>query len=284
MRADQAVGPQDRVDKMVRSHRVRGHIIASIDPLGLPRTTPPELDPAYHGLSPDDFSRPVSPHTLSGGDASTVGAVFRRLRNTYCRSIGVQFMHIDDEQVREWLQDHMESTENRRELSRDQQLRILTQLTDAVMFEEFIQKKFVGAKSFSLEGSESLIPLLGLALEQAAADGIDEVVLGMAHRGRLNVLANIMGKSPQQIFREFEDIDPQLHDGQGDVKYHLGFSSDWQATTGRNVHISLCFNPSHLEFVNPVAVGRMRAKQEWYISILSRYSNSSFQAVLPLLS
>ncbi|HUG82634.1 MAG TPA: 2-oxoglutarate dehydrogenase E1 component, partial [Bryobacterales bacterium] len=164
--------------------------------------------------------------------------------------------------VRDWLQEHMEGAENRRELSRDEQLRILTQLTDAVMFEEFIQKKFVGAKSFSLEGSESLIPLLGLALEQAAADGIDEVVLGMAHRGRLNVLANIMGKSPQQIFREFEDVDPHLHDGKGDVKYHLGFSSDWQATTGRNVHISLCFNPSHLEFVNPVAVGRMRAKQD----------------------
>ncbi len=262
IRAEQAVGPQDRVDKMTRSHRVRGHMIASIDPLGLPRATPPELDPAYHGLGPDDFGKPVSPRTLSGGDAGTVGAVFRRLRNTYCRSIGVQFMHIDDEQVREWLQERMESTENRRELSRDEQLRILTQLTDAVMFEEFIQKKFVGAKSFSLEGSESLIPLLGLALEQAAADGIDEVVLGMAHRGRLNVLANVMGKSPQQIFREFEDIDPHLHDGRGDVKYHLGFSSDWQATTGRNVHISLCFNPSHLEYVNPVAVGRMRAKQD----------------------
>ncbi|MDA1183770.1 MAG: 2-oxoglutarate dehydrogenase E1 component [Acidobacteria bacterium] len=262
IRAAQAVGPQDRVDKMARSHRVRGHTLASIDPLGLPRPSAPELDPAYHGLGPDDFGKPVSPRTLSGGGASTVGAVFRRLRNTYCRSIGVQFMHIDDEQVREWLQERMESTENRRELSRDQQLRILTQLTDAVMFEEFIQKKFVGAKSFSLEGSESLIPLLGLALEQAAADGIDEVVLGMAHRGRLNVLANVMGKSPQQIFREFEDVDPHLHDGQGDVKYHLGFSSDWQATTGRNVHLSLCFNPSHLEFVNPVALGRMRAKQD----------------------
>ena len=262
LHAEQAIGPQGRVDKMVRSHRVRGHTLAAIDPLGMSRPVAPELDPAYHGLSPDDFGKPVSPSTLSGGDASTVGAVFRRLRNTYCRSIGVQFMHIDDEQVREWLQQRMEATENRRELSRDEQLHILTQLTDAVMFEEFIQKKFVGAKSFSLEGSESLIPLLGLALEQAAADGIDEVVLGMAHRGRLNVLANIMGKSPQQIFREFEDVDPHLHNGKGDVKYHLGFSSDWQATTGRNVHISLCFNPSHLEFVNPVAVGRMRAKQD----------------------
>jgi 2-oxoglutarate dehydrogenase E1 component len=262
IRSEQAVGPQDRVDKMVRSHRVRGHTLASIDPLGLPRPAAPELDPAYHGLSPDDFGRPVAPTTLSGGEASTVGAVFRRLRNTYCRSIGVQFMHIDDEKVREWLQGRMEGTENRRTLGREEQLRILTRLTDAVIFEEFLQKKYVGAKSFSLEGCESLIPLLGLALEQAAADGVDEVVLGMAHRGRLNVLANIMGKSPQHIFREFEDVDPHLHSGQGDVKYHLGFSSDWRATTGRNVHISLCFNPSHLEFVNPVAIGRMRAKQD----------------------
>ena len=259
---EQAVGPQDRVDKLVWSHRVRGHMIAAIDPLDLPRPAAPELDPAYHGLSPDDFGRPVSPQTLSGGGATTVGEVFRRLRNTYCRSIGVQFMHIDDEQVREWLQQRMENSENRRTLSRGEQVRILTSLTDAVIFEEFIQKKFVGAKSFSLEGSESLIPLLGLAIEQAAVDGVEEVVLGMAHRGRLNVLANIMGKSPQQIFREFADVDPHLHSGRGDVKYHLGFSTDWQAVNGSNVHISLCFNPSHLEFVNPVALGRMRAKQD----------------------
>ncbi|MEX2299905.1 MAG: 2-oxoglutarate dehydrogenase E1 component, partial [Bryobacterales bacterium] len=133
---------------------------------------------------------------------------------------------------------------------------------DAVIFEEFIQKKYVGAKSFSLEGSESLIPLLDLAIEQAGVHDIREIVLGMAHRGRLNVLANIMGKSPQQIFREFEDVDPQFHDGRGDVKYHLGYSSDWRTTGGENIHLSLCFNPSHLEFVNPVAVGRMRAKQD----------------------
>src|SRR5438874_3879700 len=122
----------------------------------------------------------------------------------------------------------MEPSENRLQLTRDEQLRILTRLTDAVTFEEFIHKKFVGAKSFSLEGAESLIPLLDLAIEKAAGQGIREIVLGMAHRGRLNVLANIMGKSPQQIFREFEDIDPHLHRGRGDVKYHLGYSSDWK--------------------------------------------------------
>src|SRR5262249_36327864 len=125
-----------------------------------------------------------------------------------------------------------------------------------------VRKKFVGAKTFSLEGSESLIPLLNLAIEKAARQGIDEIVMGMAHRGRLNVLANIIGKTPREIFWEFADADRADMTGGGDVKYHLGFSGDWQAAGGRNVHLSLCFNPSHLEFINPVALGRMRAKQD----------------------
>ena len=258
---EQAAGLQGRVDKLVRNYRVRGHIVANLDPLGLPRPSPPELDPTYYGLTQADMGRPVSPHTISGSSPNTVGEVIELIRNTYCRSIGAQFMHIDDIQVRDWLQVRMEGSQNRLTLSRDEQLRILTRLTDAVIFEEFIQKKYVGAKSFSLEGSESLIPLLDLAIEQAGVHDIREIVLGMAHRGRLNVLASIIGKSPQQIFREFEDVDPHLH-GRGDVKYHLGYSSDWRTTGGENIHLSLCFNPSHLEFVNPVAVGRMRAKQD----------------------
>ena len=144
-------------------------------------------------------------------------------------------------------------------MPRDQQLRILTRLTDAVVFEQFIRKKFVGAKSFSLEGAESLIPLLDLAIERPASKGCSEIVLGMAHRGRLNVLANIIGKSPREIFREFEDKDPDLYLGGGDVKYHLGYSSDYRTAAGQRVHLSLCFNPSHLEFVNPVVLGRVRA-------------------------
>ncbi len=260
--SDQVAVLQDRVDKMVRAHRVRGHMIARLDPLGLPRPSPPEIDPSFYGITAADLLEPVSERTLSGGEARTVGAVLGRLRNTYCRSIGVQFMHIDDEGVREWLQSRMESSENRLQLTREQQLRILTRLTDAVIFEEFLQKKYVGAKSFSLGGCESLIPLLDLAIEKAGDQGVDEIVLAMAHRGRLNVLANIMGKSPQQIFREFEDVDPHLHHLRGDVKYHLGHSSNWRTAEGHNVHLSLCFNPSHLEFVNPVAVGRMRAKQD----------------------
>ncbi|GMU22090.1 MAG: hypothetical protein AMXMBFR13_21780 [Phycisphaerae bacterium] len=253
---------QDRVDQMVRSYRVRGHLAAKIDPLGRPRPHQPKLEPAFWGFTEADMGRLCSSETVAGADVRTVGEVFQRLRNTYCRSIAVQFMHIDDLSMREWLQVRMEGTENRLQLSREEQIRILTRLTDAAIFEEFIQKKFVGAKSFSLEGGESLIPLLELAIEKAGEQGLVEIVLAMAHRGRLNVLANIMGKSPKAIFSEFEDADPLLHIGQGDVKYHLGYSSDWKTRSGRTVHLSLCFNPSHLEFVNPVALGRIRAKQD----------------------
>jgi 2-oxoglutarate dehydrogenase E1 component len=156
----------------------------------------------------------------------------------------------------------MESDQHRTSLSRESQLRCLSLLTDAEVLEEFIRKRFVGAKSYSLEGAESLIPLLGLAIDKAADQDVREIVLAMAHRGRLNILANIMGKSPEWIFREFRDTDPEASTGRGDVKYHLGHSTEWTAANGQPVHLSLCFNPSHLEFVNPVALGRMRAKQD----------------------
>ena len=254
---------QERVDQLIRNYRVRGHMAAQLDPLRIPRATPPELDLEFYGFTEQDLDRRFSCEAMCGGDTLPLSEILNRLRNTYCRSIGVQFMHIDDSFVRHWLQERMESTGNRLNLSRDEQIRILTRLTDAVIFEEFIRKKFIGAKSFSLEGAESLIPLLDLAIERAGEHGIDEIVLGMAHRGRLNVLANIMAKSPRQIFREFADLDPELYVGaRGDVKYHLGYSSDWETVTGRKIHLSLCFNPSHLEFVDPVAVGRMRAKQD----------------------
>ncbi|MCC7191223.1 MAG: 2-oxoglutarate dehydrogenase E1 component [Phycisphaeraceae bacterium] len=253
---------QDRVDQLVRHYRVRGHMIAQIDPLGIPRPDMPELDYRYVKLTEEDLDRTFSTVTLGGADVQTLRALLQRLKNTYCRSIGAQFMHIDDEEVRQWLQNRMEGTENRIELTRKEQLRILTRLTDAVIFEEFIQKKFVGAKSFSLEGGESLIPLLDLAIEKAGEQQIDEIVLGMAHRGRLNVLANIMGKSPEMIFREFQDATSGNQPPRGDVKYHLGYSTDWTTQTGHKIHLSLAFNPSHLEYVNSVALGRMRAKMD----------------------
>ena len=253
---------QHRVDQLIRNYRVRGHIVAQVDPLGKQNPVPPELDPAYYGFSDGDLDRPFYTSTMDGGAFRTLRQIVEQMRDTYCRDIGVQFMHIDNLEVRQWLQDRLEHSRNATQLTRKEQVRILTKLTDAVIFEEFIQRKFIGAKSFSLEGAESLIPLMDMAFEKAGEQGVREIVIGMAHRGRLNVLANIMGKSPQRIFREFEDLDPKLYLGGGDVKYHLGFSSDWRTRKGKNIHLSLCFNPSHLEFVNPVALGRMRAKQD----------------------
>ncbi len=256
-------GLQHQVGMVVRNYRVRGHRAAAFDPLGQSREPISELDPAYFGFTESDMDKPFLTSSIHGqSTARSLRTIIAHLHNTYCRYIGAQFMHIDSISVREWLQERMESTQNRIELSRKQQIRILTRLTDATIFEEFIQKKFIGAKSFSLEGAESLIPLLDLALEKAGEQNIREAVIGMAHRGRLNVLANIMGKSPSRIFREFEDVDPQLYVGGGDVKYHLGESGDWRTRNGKNIHLSLCFNPSHLEFVSPVVLGRLRAKQD----------------------
>ncbi|MCI0541601.1 MAG: 2-oxoglutarate dehydrogenase E1 component [Verrucomicrobiales bacterium] len=257
---ERAVGLQDRVDQLIRAYRTRGHMIAEIDPLGMPRPCPPELEPSFYGLAEDVLDRRFSCETIHPAGPLTLREIIERLRHTYCRSIGVEYMHIDDLSLRRWLQRRMEPVENRTELRRDEQIRILTRLTDAVTFEEFIRKKFVGAKSFSLEGSESLIPLLDLAIEKAGAQGVRQIVMGMAHRGRLNVLANILGKSARQIFREFADADPHLYIGKGDVKYHLGHRGEWTISDGRKVYLFMCFNPSHLEFVNPVALGRMRAK------------------------
>ena len=253
---------QERLDQLIRNYRVRGHIVAQIDPLHAERPHPAELNPAFYGFTEEHMDLEFSTQWFSGAECRTLREMLKWLQTTYCRSVGVQFMHIDSLPVRSWLLDRMEHTGNRMRLSRDEQIRILTRLSDAVMFEEFVQKKYVGAKSFSLEGAESLIPLLDMAIERAGAQGIELIVMGMAHRGRLNVLANIMGKRPSNIFREFEDRDPELHMGRGDVKYHLGFSSDWMTTSGQEVHLTLCFNPSHLEFVNPVALGRLRGKQD----------------------
>jgi 2-oxoglutarate dehydrogenase E1 component len=253
---------QDRVDQIIRAYRVRGHLVAQLDPLGFPRPALPELEPAFYGFTEEDLNREFSTATIEGPQSMTLRRIIERMRNTYCRSIGVQFMHMDDLKVRQWLQERMEGTENRCTLSRKEQLRILNGLTSATVFEEFIQRRFLGAKSFSLEGAETLIPLLEMSIERAGEHKVQEVVLAMAHRGRLNVLVNVMGKSAQQVFREFADIDPELHIGRGDVKYHLGHSTDIKTSSSRNIHVSLCFNPSHLEFVNPVAMGRVRAKQD----------------------
>jgi 2-oxoglutarate dehydrogenase E1 component len=254
---------QHRVDQLVVGYRVHGHLAAKLDPLGLAPRNPLPLNPGHYGLTVADFDREVMT-TFGGRDSRPMllRELIDRLNRTYCGHIGFEYMHIAERNVREWIQQRIESDDIERSPSRDMQLRILTRLTDAVIFEEFVRKKYLGATTFSLEGSETLVPLLDLALEAAAEDGVIEVVMAMAHRGRLNMLANICGKRPADIFREFDDPYSDWYRGRGDVKYHLGASGDWLAANGSKLHVSLCFNPSHLEYVNPIAMGRIRAKQD----------------------
>lgn len=254
---------QHLTDQLVVGYRVYGHRCAKLDPLGLAYRESTPLDPAHYGLSLMDLDREIMT-TFGGGQSKPMSLrdLIDRLDATYRGHIGFEYMHIPDRKMREWIQQRIETSDPERSPSRDVQLRIFTKLTDAVIFEEFVRKKYLGAHTFSLEGAETLIPLLDLALEAAAEDGLAEVVMAMAHRGRLNVLANIIGKRPADIFREFEDPYSDWFRGRGDVKYHLGASGDWQAANGAKLHVSLCFNPSHLEYVNPVAMGRIRAKQD----------------------
>jgi 2-oxoglutarate dehydrogenase E1 component len=246
---------------LIQTYRARGHQAAAIDPLGGPHSAPADLDPSFHGFTASDLDRPVDVE-FAGVRGGTLRDLMERLRNTYCGPIGWQYRHIHDPGILGWVQDRIEQPRHRQELSKEERRRILERLTAAAVFEDFIQKKYIGSKSFSVEGCESLIPLLDAAIEAADQAEMSELVIGMAHRGRLNVLSNVMGKPARDVFREFDDADPELWTGRGDVKYHLGYSSDREMPSGRRLHFSLCFNPSHLEFVNPVALGRMRAKQD----------------------
>ena len=251
---------QERTARLMEAFRDYGFSAAKLSPFGFDGAPRPELALESVGLTPGDLQRRLpSPFSARPGQI-TLEDCLARLREIYCRSIGLERRHIDDVAMRDWLVKRMEAPEE--PLTQESQQRILQRLTEAYTFEEFLRHKYTGAKVFSLEGGEVLIPLLDVAIERAAGQGVAEVVLAMAHRGRLNVLANTIGKPPREIFREFED--PPQKDGRGfaDVKYHLGFSGDWVGADGKKVHLSLCFNPSHLEFVNPVALGRMRAKQD----------------------
>ena len=259
--AEADIYKQERVDQLIRAYRVRGHRIANLDPLGQRTESFSELELGHYGLQESDRELVFAAASL-GFQRLTLREIESLLRTTYCGSIAVQYMHIDDPEPKHWLQEKMEKTRNKIDLPRETQVRILTKLTDAEIFEEFLAKKFVGAKRFGLEGAESLIPLLDLAFEQAGSHGVNDIVMGMAHRGRLNVMANIMGKSPALVFREFDDKDPQRSFGRGDVKYHLGLSSTWKTHAGHNIDLTLCFNPSHLEFVGPVVLGRIRSRQD----------------------
>ncbi|MEM8960221.1 MAG: 2-oxoglutarate dehydrogenase E1 component [Acidobacteriota bacterium] len=252
-----------KVIQLIHQYRVRGHLLADLDPLGIQRPAyHPELDPKYYGFTEADYDRVFEHNTIAGGaKPMTLREILERVETVYSREIAVQFMHIDSLPCKKWLIKHLEDPHYQRSLSPAEQRRVLGRLTDAEVFEDFLGKKYLGAKRFSLEGSETLMPLLDLALEDAGAHGVEEVVVAMAHRGRLNVMVNLLGKSPSDLFHLFEDDHPHLHEGRGDVKYHLGHSNDFVTSQGHKMHLSLCFNPSHLEFVNPVALGRVRAKQ-----------------------
>ncbi|MCB9465583.1 MAG: 2-oxoglutarate dehydrogenase E1 component [Candidatus Eisenbacteria bacterium] len=250
-----------RVLRMIHAFRARGHRIAETDPLGMRPSYFPEVDPAYWGFDESDMEREFVTGDLYGGPLQPLGQILEHLRETYTRSVGVEFTHIQDPERKNWLIDQMESTRNRTQFSNEERLRILRDLAEAELFENFVHTRFVGQKRFSLEGGESLIPLLEELVEESGAYGIREYVLGMAHRGRLNVLCNILDKSKEMIFSEFEDIALEMPFGSGDVKYHKGYSSNRKTRTGYQVHLSLTSNPSHLEAVNPVVEGRARAKQ-----------------------
>ena len=259
----EAIG-QTRVAELVNAYRVRGHLFARIDPLGIPPEAAPELELRNFGLDQNDLDRPFPTVGVAGlPSLAPLGAIISHLRETYCSSIGVEFTHIEEPEMRAWLQERMESTRNHVSLDRSQLLRVVSKLTDAEMFEQFIHNRFArGTKRFSVEGAESIIVLLDLLIDEAGARGVNEIIMGMAHRGRLNVLANIMGKNPREIFAAFDDLHPERFIGGGDVKYHLGYSSDRVTPSGNKIHLSLSFNPSHLEWVNPVVEGRVRAKQD----------------------
>jgi len=251
-----------RVLRLIHSYRARGHRIAQSDPLGGQSTYFPELDPAHYGFGNESLDEPFIAGDLPGGSVQTLRQILKRLGKTYCGPIGVEYTHVQDPGRKAWLRQLMEESQNDPNLEDGERRRILEKLVAAELFETFLHTKFLGQKRFSLEGGESLIPLLDHIVESAPTFGIREVVLGMAHRGRLNVLANILGKSYESIFSEFEDS-PNIHSpfGSGDVKYHKGFSSDRYVRSGERVHLTLTSNPSHLEAVNPVVEGRTKAKQ-----------------------
>ncbi|WP_417281653.1 multifunctional oxoglutarate decarboxylase/oxoglutarate dehydrogenase thiamine pyrophosphate-binding subunit/dihydrolipoyllysine-residue succinyltransferase subunit [Agromyces flavus] len=256
-----AIDKTARVQELINSFRVRGHMMADIDPLEYVQRSHPDLDIESHGLTFWDLDREF----VTGGFGDKRTALLRDilgvLRDSYCRTIGIEYMHIQDPVQRRWIQHQVERKYEKP--THDEQMRILGKLNEAEAFETFLQTKYVGQKRFSLEGSESMIPLLDEVLQGAAKEGLDEVAIGMAHRGRLNVLTNIAGKTYGQVFREFEGTqDTKGFSGSGDVKYHLGTEGTFTADDGQQVPVSLAANPSHLEAVDGVLEGIVRAKQD----------------------
>jgi 2-oxoglutarate dehydrogenase E1 component len=269
------VGKSESIKELIHAYRTTGHLMADIDPLEYHQRSHPDLDVATHGLTLWDLDREFPTGGFGGKPVMKLRKILGILRDSYCRTIGVEYMYIENPAEREWIQQHVEVGAPR--TPREEQLRILRKLNSAEAFEAFLQTKYVGQKRFSLEGGESVIPLLDVIISAAADSSLEEVCIGMPHRGRLNVLANIAGKSQGQIFQEFEGhyTENQVQ-GSGDVKYHLGTSSVFTAESGATTKIYLAANPSHLEAVNPVLEGIARAKQD-------KLNIKEIYTVLPIL-
>ncbi|WP_194755883.1 2-oxoglutarate dehydrogenase E1 component [Aliidiomarina indica] len=252
---------QVRVLQLINAYRFRGHQHASLDPLGLwKQETVPDLDPEFHGLSKEDMGLEFNVGSLViGKETAKLSDIHKALDAIYCGSIGAEYMHIVSTDEKRWIQQRLESQLGQPKFGAEDRKRMLKELVAADGLEKYLGSKFPGAKRFSLEGGDALVPLMKSLIRRAGSQGAKEVVIGMAHRGRLNLLINVLGKHPQELFDEFAG--KNTTDKAGDVKYHMGFSSDFE-TEGGNVHLALAFNPSHLEIVNPVVMGSVRARMD----------------------
>lgn len=273
---EESVKKQSAVARLINHYRVRGHQIAANNPLGKTLPPPPDMDPAYYGLSEPDMETLFDTGALYGVDRLPLRDIIANLQEIYCGSIGSEYMHIADTQIRRWIINRLESSKTNLELEPEKKHWLIKLLTAAEGIESHLHNRFVGQKRFSLEGGESLIPILDELIQGFGTKGVNEIVIGMAHRGRLNVLVNILGKSPSSLFNEFAGTSP-LSPGvsSGDVKYHMGFSSDI-STPGGPVHLTLAFNPSHLEIINPVVEGSVKARQD-------RAGKNGKNTVIPIL-
>ncbi|HZJ49663.1 MAG TPA: multifunctional oxoglutarate decarboxylase/oxoglutarate dehydrogenase thiamine pyrophosphate-binding subunit/dihydrolipoyllysine-residue succinyltransferase subunit, partial [Actinomycetota bacterium] len=252
---------QSHVSQLINMHRVRGHMLAELNPIGSEVLRHPELDIATYGLTVWDLDREFLTDALGGPRRESLRDILDTLRDAYCGTIGIEYMHISDPERKRWIQERVESS-TQRVLTLDEKKHILDRLNAAEAFERFLHSKYTGQRRYSLEGADAVIPMLDALLEEAAEQGMVETVMGMSHRGRLNVLANIVGKSLQDMFHEFQgDIDPETVQGSGDVKYHLGMTGRFKSRSGKDLAVILSSNASHLESVDPVVEGMARAKQ-----------------------
>ncbi|MEX0873635.1 MAG: multifunctional oxoglutarate decarboxylase/oxoglutarate dehydrogenase thiamine pyrophosphate-binding subunit/dihydrolipoyllysine-residue succinyltransferase subunit [Actinomycetota bacterium] len=274
---DPAAMKASRVLQLINMYRVRGHLIADLNPLVREARRHLELDPAYYGLGVWDLDRVFHTDGFAGKQLSSLREILDILRSTYCGTVGIEFMHIQEADEKRWIQERVEGVGVDRDLSREKKLRLLNRLNASEAFERFLHTKYVGHKRFSLEGAESLIPMLHTLLDAAAGNGMKEAVMGMAHRGRLNVLTNVVGKSYVDVFHGFEgDLDPRTTQGSGDVMYHVGAEGTHSSPDGTEINVSVASNPSHLEAVNPVVEGMTKAKQH-------RLGHGGREEVLPVL-